>query len=228
MFERHSPVRKVSFGVGVERTFPVHSPIIDHIEVDRRGDVRRAKLYYLRGLRGKAAKIKESATPADRVPAVSFRRSAKATPRRAMEATDSAPEVAHDEAVSEESGSAELTFGQHVIAFFKELAGVVVAAILVSSLLRGFVGQMFLIPSESMEDTPPCQRPGPGREAELTETRSDRRVPRSWWLADGDQHAGPRSHRQGLPIHRRASRHQYRASDQAGHRPAGRPRGVLR
>lgn len=52
-------VRKVSFGVGVERTFPVHSPIIDHIEIDRRGDVRRAKLYYLRGLRGKAAKIKE-------------------------------------------------------------------------------------------------------------------------------------------------------------------------
>ena len=52
-------VRKVSFGVGVERTFPVHSPIIDKIEVDRRGDVRRAKLYYLRELRGKAAKIKE-------------------------------------------------------------------------------------------------------------------------------------------------------------------------
>jgi large subunit ribosomal protein L19 len=52
-------VRKVSFGVGVERTFPLHSPIIDHIDVDRRGDVRRAKLYYLRELRGKAAKIKE-------------------------------------------------------------------------------------------------------------------------------------------------------------------------
>ncbi len=52
-------VRKVSFGVGVERTFPLHSPIIDRIEVERRGDVRRAKLYYLRGLRGKAAKIKE-------------------------------------------------------------------------------------------------------------------------------------------------------------------------
>ncbi len=52
-------VRKVSFGVGVERTFPMHSPIIDKVEVDRRGDVRRAKLYYLRGLRGKAAKIKE-------------------------------------------------------------------------------------------------------------------------------------------------------------------------
>ncbi len=52
-------VRKVSFGVGVERTFPVHSPIIDKIEVDTRGDVRRAKLYYLRALRGKAAKIRE-------------------------------------------------------------------------------------------------------------------------------------------------------------------------
>ncbi len=52
-------VRKVSFGVGVERTFPVHSPILDQIEVVTRGDVRRAKLYYLRSLRGKAAKIKE-------------------------------------------------------------------------------------------------------------------------------------------------------------------------
>ncbi len=52
-------VRKVSFGVGVERTFPVHTPVVDHIEVVTRGDVRRAKLYYLRSLRGKAAKIKE-------------------------------------------------------------------------------------------------------------------------------------------------------------------------
>jgi large subunit ribosomal protein L19 len=52
-------VRKVSFGVGVERTFPVHSPIIDKIEVVTKGDVRRAKLYYMRELRGKAAKIKE-------------------------------------------------------------------------------------------------------------------------------------------------------------------------
>ncbi len=52
-------VRKVSFGVGVERTFPVHSPIIDSIELVTRGDVRRAKLYYLRDLRGKAAKIRE-------------------------------------------------------------------------------------------------------------------------------------------------------------------------
>ena len=52
-------VRKVSFGVGVERTFPVHSPIIAQIEVVSRGDVRRAKLYYLRDRVGKAAKIRE-------------------------------------------------------------------------------------------------------------------------------------------------------------------------
>jgi len=52
-------VRKVSFGVGVERVIPVHSPIVEKIEVASQGDVRRAKLYYIRGLRGKAAKIKE-------------------------------------------------------------------------------------------------------------------------------------------------------------------------
>lgn len=52
-------VRKISFGVGVERTFPVHTPSIETIEIVSRGDVRRAKLYYLRDLRGKAAKIKE-------------------------------------------------------------------------------------------------------------------------------------------------------------------------
>ena len=52
-------VRKVSFGVGVERTFPVHTPVVEKIEVLTRGDVRRAKLYYLRDRVGKAAKIKE-------------------------------------------------------------------------------------------------------------------------------------------------------------------------
>ena len=53
-------VRRVSYGIGVERTFPLHSPRLDHIEVIRRGKVRRAKLYYLRSLQGKAAKIKEA------------------------------------------------------------------------------------------------------------------------------------------------------------------------
>ena len=85
------------------------------------------------------------------------KRAPKVAPRRALEPVEPATEpAAHtgSERTSEEtSQSDELTFGQHVVAFFKELAGVVVAAVLVASLLRGFVGQMFLIPSESMEDT---------------------------------------------------------------------------
>ncbi len=52
-------IRKISYGVGVERTFPVHTPVIEKIELIKKGDVRRAKLYYLRDLRGKASKIKE-------------------------------------------------------------------------------------------------------------------------------------------------------------------------
>jgi large subunit ribosomal protein L19 len=52
-------VRKISFGQGVERIFPVHAPVVDHIDVVRTGAVRRAKLYYLRGLKGKAARLKE-------------------------------------------------------------------------------------------------------------------------------------------------------------------------
>jgi large subunit ribosomal protein L19 len=52
-------VRKISFGQGVERIFPINAPVIDHIDVVRTGKVRRAKLYYLRGLRGKAARLKE-------------------------------------------------------------------------------------------------------------------------------------------------------------------------
>jgi len=59
VYARPSSVRKVSFGVGVERTFPLHSPIVAKIEVATRGDVRRAKLYYLRDRIGKAAKVKE-------------------------------------------------------------------------------------------------------------------------------------------------------------------------
>ena len=56
-------VRKVSYGIGVERTFPLHSPRIDRIRVMTRGQVRRARLYYLRGLSGKAARIEEKETP---------------------------------------------------------------------------------------------------------------------------------------------------------------------
>jgi large subunit ribosomal protein L19 len=66
-------VRKISSGIGVERVFPLHSPVIDHIDVERKGSVRRAKLYYLRGRKGKAARISEkrvdekpaAATPAE-------------------------------------------------------------------------------------------------------------------------------------------------------------------
>jgi|TARA_B100000315_G_scaffold114984_1_gene105472 large subunit ribosomal protein L19 len=56
-------VRRISSGIGIERIFPIHSPLIDSLEVTRRGSVRRAKLYYLRGLQGRAARIKEKPTP---------------------------------------------------------------------------------------------------------------------------------------------------------------------
>jgi large subunit ribosomal protein L19 len=62
-------VRKTSFGVGVERIFPLHASVIDHIDVVRRGRVRRAKLYYLRNLRGKAARIRERDTRGERAAA---------------------------------------------------------------------------------------------------------------------------------------------------------------
>ena len=56
-------VRRITAGIGIERIFPIHSPLIDSLEVTRRGAVRRAKLYYLRGLQGRAARIKEKSTP---------------------------------------------------------------------------------------------------------------------------------------------------------------------
>ena len=79
-------VRKVSFGVGVERTFPVHSPILQKIEVVTEGDVRRAKLYYLRDLRGKKAKIKEKRSS---LPAKGARPAAAPAPAPAEPAAES-------------------------------------------------------------------------------------------------------------------------------------------
>ena len=82
-------VRKVSFGVGVERTFPLHTPVIEDIKVVTRGDVRRAKLYYLRELRGKKAKIKEKRST---VPATKGSpRTAPADPAAAAEPATAVP-----------------------------------------------------------------------------------------------------------------------------------------
>ena len=82
-------IRKVSYGVGVERTFPVHTPVIEKIELLKKGDVRRAKLYYLRDLRGKAAKIREKRDGIE-----GYGDGITATP-------DLAPEVAEEVAMSE-------------------------------------------------------------------------------------------------------------------------------
>lgn len=86
-------VRKVSFGVGVERTFPLHTPVIDKIEVVTRGDVRRAKLYYLRDLRGKAAKIKEKRDTVPVGKAAKAAARAAAAPQDAPTPQDSATAV---------------------------------------------------------------------------------------------------------------------------------------
>ena len=113
-------IRKVSYGVGVERTFPVHTPVIEKIELVTKGDVRRAKLYYLRDLRGKAAKIREKrdgvvgygdgilSTPVAEVPVVE-----KVVEAPVVEAVVEAPvaeavvEAPFAEAVAEEAPVAE-------------------------------------------------------------------------------------------------------------------------
>jgi large subunit ribosomal protein L19 len=81
-------VRKTSFGVGVERIFPLHASVLDHIDVVRRGRVRRAKLYYLRGLRGKAARIRERDTRGERAAAAAA--AASANSARSQKASEPA------------------------------------------------------------------------------------------------------------------------------------------
>jgi len=85
-------VRKTSFGVGVERIFPLHASVLDRIDVVRRGRVRRAKLYYLRALRGKAARIRERDTRAERAAAAAAGAAAAARSQKASEPIASADE----------------------------------------------------------------------------------------------------------------------------------------
>jgi ribosomal protein L19 len=89
-------IRKVSYGVGVERTFPVHTPVIEKIELVQKGDVRRAKLYYLRDLRGKAAKIREK-----RDGIVGYGDGILSTPEPIVEAVVEAPAVVEEAPVVE-------------------------------------------------------------------------------------------------------------------------------
>ena len=91
-------IRKVSYGVGVERTFPVHTPVIEKIELVQKGDVRRAKLYYLRDLRGKAAKIREK-----RDGIVGYGDGILSTPEPVVEAVIEAPVAVETPAAVEEA-----------------------------------------------------------------------------------------------------------------------------
>ena len=104
-------VRKISFGVGVERTFPLHSPSIGRLEVVSRGHVRRAKLYYLRELRGKKARIRERRLGEDELAAI-----AAAEAERAMAASAASDEASPDEgeeegveAIAEDAGEQQQT-----------------------------------------------------------------------------------------------------------------------
>ena len=91
-------VRKISYGVGVERVFPVHAPVIEKIELVRKGEVRRAKLYYLRDLRGKAAKIRERRGGEDLESIYSETPAVEETPVVTQVAEEIAPQVEEVEA----------------------------------------------------------------------------------------------------------------------------------
>ena len=96
-------VRKISYGVGVERVFPVHAPVIEKIELVRKGEVRRAKLYYLRDLRGKAAKIRERRGGEDLESIYAETPAVEETPVVTQVAEEIAPEVQEVEAEAQET-----------------------------------------------------------------------------------------------------------------------------
>ena len=104
-------IRKVSYGVGVERTFPVHTPVIEKIELLKKGDVRRAKLYYLRDLRGKAAKIKEKRDGVE-----GYGDGITSTPDLAPEVAEVVEEVVAAEAAVVETPVAETPAVEEVVA----------------------------------------------------------------------------------------------------------------
>jgi large subunit ribosomal protein L19 len=93
-------VRKLSFGEGVERVFPLYSPVIDSIEVTRRGDVRRAKLYYLRGRTGKSARIKERTMTREMIAAEKAKQNEKAAAKAAAAEQAAVSEAAATEATN--------------------------------------------------------------------------------------------------------------------------------
>jgi large subunit ribosomal protein L19 len=105
-------VRKISFGVGVERTFPVHSPSIAKLEVVTRGKVRRAKLYYLRELRGKKARIKERRLSEDELAALAAAEAARAERSNGDAAEETADEAPDDAAVETDVETGEATDGE--------------------------------------------------------------------------------------------------------------------
>ena len=104
-------IRKVSYGVGVERTFPVHTPVIEKIELLKKGDVRRAKLYYLRDLRGKAAKIREKRDGVE-----GYGDGITSTPDLAPEVAEVVEEVVAAEAAVVETPVAETPAVEEVVA----------------------------------------------------------------------------------------------------------------
>ena len=223
-------VRKVSFGVGVERTFPVHTPIVDQIEVVTRGDVRRAKLYYLRSLRGKAAKIKEKR---DNIPAPLRRAGIAASHVQPGPVPSSSCQHRASRGrrtVVRTLPSAPLT--SPASSSYRRLLLTLLAAAVVVVLVRVFLVQTFVIPSGSME-------PGLQVGDRVVVSRLDYRFGRirrgDVVVFDGDgvfaAAAPPRSAlargRPDVGAGARRTRRRVRLR-QAGHRPRRGPRGLLR